>query len=80
MKGIPYDSPEMGYNVPSCNFLRLWKSEAEESFDFKAFNHGDYDKAVDYKVKSENLCKVLYPNDAVVEGKKLRLKQQYFFA
>ncbi len=79
VKGIPYDSPEMGYNVPSCNFLRLWKSEAEESFDFKAFNHGDYDKAVDYKVKSENLCKVLYPNDAVVEGKKLRLKQQYFF-
>lgn len=79
VKGIPYDSPVMGYNVPSCNFLRLWKSEAEESFDFSSFNHGDYYKAVDYKVKSENISKVLYPNDEMVEGKKLRLKQQYFF-
>jgi starch phosphorylase len=79
VKGIPYDSPEMGYNVPSCNFLRLWKSEAEESFDLSSFNHGDYYKAVDYQVKSENICKVLYPNDEMLEGKKLRLKQQYFF-
>ena len=77
--GIPYDSPVMGYRVPSCNFLRLWKSEAEESFDFKSFNQGDYYKAVDYKVKSENICKILYPNDEMMEGKKLRLKQQYFF-
>jgi starch phosphorylase len=77
--GIPYDSPVMGYNVPSCNFLRLWKSEAEESFDFSSFNQGDYYKAVDYKVKSENISKVLYPNDEMLEGKKLRLKQQYFF-
>jgi starch phosphorylase len=79
VKGIPHDTPVMGYKVPSCNFLRLWKSEAEESFDFSAFNHGDYYKAVDYKVKSENISKVLYPNDEVLEGKKLRLKQQYFF-
>jgi starch phosphorylase len=79
VKGIPYDSPVMGYNVPSCNFLRLWKSEAEESFDFSSFNQGDYYKAVDYKVKSENISKVLYPNDEMLEGKKLRLKQQYFF-
>ena len=77
--GIPYDSPVMGYNVHNCNFLRLWKSEAEESFDFSSFNHGDYYKAVDYKVKSENISKVLYPNDEMLEGKKLRLKQQYFF-
>jgi len=77
--GIPYDTPIMGYEVPSCNFLRLWKSEAEESFDFSSFNQGDYYKAVDYKVKSENICKVLYPNDEMLEGKKLRLKQQYFF-
>ena len=77
--GIPYDTPIMGYNVPSCNFLRLWKSEAEESFDFSSFNKGDYYKAVDYKVKSENISKVLYPNDEMLEGKKLRLKQQYFF-
>ena len=78
--GIPYDTPIMGYNVPSCNFLRLWKAEAEESFDFSSFNQGDYYKAVDYKVKSENISKVLYPNDEMLEGKKLRLKQQYFFA
>jgi len=77
--GIPCDTPVMGYRVPSCNFLRLWKSEAEESFDFKSFNQGDYYKAVDYKVKSENISKVLYPNDEMLEGKKLRLKQQYFF-
>jgi starch phosphorylase len=77
--GIPYDTPVMGYHVPNCNFLRLWKSEAEESFDFKSFNLGDYYKAVEYKVKSENISKVLYPNDEMMEGKKLRLKQQYFF-
>jgi len=77
--GIPCDTPIMGYHVPSCNFLRLWKSEAEESFDFSSFNQGDYYKAVDYKVKSENISKVLYPNDEMLEGKKLRLKQQYFF-
>jgi glycogen phosphorylase len=77
--GIPYDTPIMGYKVNSCNFLRLWKSEAEESFDFSSFNQGDYYKAVDYKVKSENISKVLYPNDEMLEGKKLRLKQQYFF-
>ncbi len=79
VKGIPYNTPVMGYNVSSCNFLRLWKSEAEESFDFSSFNKGDYYKAVDYKVKSENISKVLYPNDEMIEGKKLRLKQQYFF-
>lgn len=77
--GIPYDTPIMGYRVHSCNFLRLWKSEAEESFDFSSFNQGDYYKAVDYKVKSENISKVLYPNDEMLGGKKLRLKQQYFF-
>jgi len=77
--GIPYDTPVMGYHVSSCNFLRLWKSEAEESFDFSSFNQGDYYKAVDYKVKSENISKVLYPNDEMLQGKKLRLKQQYFF-
>lgn len=79
VKGIPYDTPVMGYNVPSCNFLRLWKSEAEESFDFSSFNQGDYYMAVDNKVKSENISKVLYPNDETLAGKKLRLKQQYFF-
>ncbi|MFH0758442.1 MAG: glycogen/starch/alpha-glucan phosphorylase [Bacteroidota bacterium] len=79
VKGIPYDTPVMGYRVHSCNFLRLWKAEAEESFDFSSFNQGDYYMAVDYKVKSENISKVLYPNDEMLAGKKLRLKQQYFF-
>jgi len=79
VSGIPYDTSEMGYKVSSCNFLRLWKSEAVESFDFSSFNHGNYYKAVKTKVKSENISKVLYPNDEMLQGKKLRLKQQYFF-
>nr|WP_321452921.1 glycogen/starch/alpha-glucan phosphorylase [uncultured Carboxylicivirga sp.] len=80
VKGIPFDTSEMGYDVDSCNFLRLWKSEAVESFDFASFNHGDYYKAVMEKVESENISKVLYPNDEKLEGKQLRLKQQYFFS
>ncbi len=79
VKGIPYDTSEMGYQVASCNFLRLWKSEAVESFDFSSFNHGDYLKAVMEKVESENISKILYPNDEMAQGKELRLKQQYFF-
>ncbi|HOY40155.1 MAG: glycogen/starch/alpha-glucan phosphorylase [Bacteroidales bacterium] len=79
IKGIPYDTPELGYKVQSCNFLRLWRSEAVESFDFSAFNHGDYFRAVNEKMLSENISKVLYPNDESSQGKELRLKQQYFF-
>lgn len=79
VKGLPYDTPELGYRVNSCNFLRLWKSEAVESFDFMAFNHGDYFRAVQEKMVSENISKVLYPNDESDQGKELRLKQQYFF-
>ncbi|MGV8135022.1 MAG: glycogen/starch/alpha-glucan phosphorylase [Mangrovibacterium sp.] len=79
VKGIPYDTFEMGYQASSCNILRLWKSEAIESFDFSSFNHGDYLRAVMEKVESENICKVLYPNDETDQGKELRLKQQYFF-
>jgi len=59
--------------------LRLWKAEAVESFDFQAFNQGDYYDAVDEKMVSENLTKVLYPNDEPWVGKRLRLEQQYFF-
>lgn len=79
VKGIPYDTPIMGYRVNNCNFLRLWKSDASDSFDLSSFNVGDYYTAVDAQVKSENICKVLYPNDENLDGKKLRLKQQYFF-
>ena len=68
-----------GYRVNTCDRLRLWKAEASESFDFYAFNIGDYYGAVEEKVGSENLTKVLYPNDGTGEGRRLRLKQQHFF-
>jgi starch phosphorylase len=79
VKGIAFDTPILGYRVNTCNVLRLWKAEAPESFDFQAFNVGDYYRAVDEKVYSENITKVLYPNDEPVQGKQLRLEQQYFF-
>ena len=79
VKGVPYDTPVLGYRVNTCNTLRLWKSEAVESFDFQGFNIGDYYGAVEQKVISETLSKVLYPNDEPEVGKRLRLAQQYFF-
>jgi len=79
IKGIAYDTSITGYGVGITNFLRLWKSEAVESFDFQAFNVGDYYKAVDEKIVSETVSKVLYPNDEPEIGKLLRLAQQYFF-
>jgi len=79
VKGTPYDTPISGYRVNTCNTLRLWKAEAVESFDFQAFNTGDYYRAVEDKVGSENLTKILYPNDEPEVGKRLRLEQQYFF-
>ncbi len=79
VKGVPYDTPISGYRVNTTNTLRLWKAEAPESFDFQAFNVGDYYGAVDAKIISENLTKVLYPNDEPIQGKQLRLEQQYFF-
>ena len=79
VKGVAYDTPIPGYHVGMTNQLRLWKAEAVESFDFDAFNTGDYDRAVLDKITSENLTKVLYPNDNISQGKQLRLEQQYFF-
>jgi starch phosphorylase len=79
VRGIAYDTPVPGYRVPTTNLLRLWKAEAAESFDFQAFNVGDYYGAVDQKVASETISKVLYPNDEPEVGKQLRLAQQYFF-
>jgi starch phosphorylase len=79
VKGVAYDTPVLGYRVPTCNTLRLWKSEAVESFDFQDFNVGDYYGAVAEKTLSETLSKVLYPNDEPEVGKRLRLAQQYFF-
>src|SRR5688572_7801589 len=79
VRGIAYDTPVPGYLAPTANLLRLWKAEATESFDFDAFNIGDYYGAVDQKVESETISKVLYPNDEPEAGKELRLAQQYFF-
>ncbi|MBO4123636.1 glycogen/starch/alpha-glucan phosphorylase [Cupriavidus gilardii] len=77
--GVPFDSPILGYRVNTVNTLRLWRAEATEAFDFGVFNRGDYLGAVSKKVTSENLTKVLYPNDETEQGKELRLEQQYFF-
>ena len=77
--GVPHDVPVLGYRVNTCNRLRLWRADATESFNFYAFNIGDYYGAVEEKVGSETLSKVLYPNDGTDEGRRLRLKQQHFF-
>ena len=77
--GIPYDTLILGYRTNTANTLRLWRAEAPESFDFAIFNSGDYYGAVNQKVISENMSKVLYPNDEQLRGKELRLEQQYFF-
>jgi glycogen phosphorylase len=79
VNGVPYDTPILGYKVNTANILRLWKAEAPESFNFQAFNLGDYYGAVNAKVVTENITKVLYPNDENFKGKELRLEQQYFF-
>jgi starch phosphorylase len=79
VRGTAYDTPVPGYQNNTVNLLRLWKAEAVESFDFQAFNTGDYYGAVLAKVVSENITKVLYPNDESPQGKQLRLQQQYFF-
>ncbi len=71
VRGVAYDSPVAGYAVNQANMLRLWSAEACESFDFQAFNQGDYYSAIDEKVASENLTKVLYPNDEPLQGKRL---------
>jgi glycogen phosphorylase len=77
--GIPYDVPVPGYGTDNVNILRLWKAEASEAFNLEAFNAGDYFGAVANKMVSENISKVLYPNDNTPQGKELRLQQQYFF-
>lgn len=80
IKGIPYDTPIVGFGNKKTIMMRLWKAEAIESFDFQDFNMGDYDAAVEEKVASETITKILYPNDETDAGKQLRLMQQYFFA
>ncbi len=77
--GVAYDTPILGYGVHTANTLRLWSAQAPDAFDFASFNAGDYTRAVLHKVQSETLSKVLYPNDELEQGKRLRLSQQIFF-
>ena len=77
--GMPYDTPVAGFRNDTVNTLRLWRARATSEFDLGVFNAGDYLRAVEQKDVSENISKVLYPNDSYPEGKELRLKQQYFF-
>ena len=79
VKGVPYDVPVAGYGTKTTNFLRLWSAVAAEEFDLDAFQVGEYWRAVESKIRSENLTKVIYPNDTSPAGKQLRLEQQYFF-
>jgi starch phosphorylase len=79
VKGVAHDTAVAGYRSGGVSILRLWKSEAVASFDFQVFNAGEYYKAVDDKIVSETITKVLYPNDEPDIGKRLRLAQQYFF-
>lgn len=76
---MAYDTPIAGFGNNTVNNLRLWAAKSTREFDFEYFNHGDYIRAVQDKQKTETISKVLYPNDNVLQGKELRLKQEYFF-
>src|SRR5690606_47763 len=75
---MAYDIPVPGYRSPTVNTLRLWSAKATQEFDITFFNRGDYIKAVEQKSQTENITRVLYPNDDQLAGKELRLKQEYF--
>src|SRR5579885_3504356 len=76
--GIPTDMPVVGYLGQTVNWLRLFTARSSEDFDIEIFNRGDYIRAVEQKIQSENISRVLYPSDSVVSGKELRLVQEYF--
>ena len=77
---MAYDTPIPGYQTQSVNTLRLWTAKSSREFDLKFFNEGNYIRAVEKKMQSETISKVLYPADNVIEGKELRFKQEYFLA
>ena len=79
VRGVPHDTPILGYRTNTANTMRLWSAQAVQSFVFETFNQGDFFGAVSDKVASENISKILYPNDEAAQGKQLRLAQQYFF-
>ncbi|MBI3106900.1 MAG: glycogen/starch/alpha-glucan phosphorylase, partial [Candidatus Rokubacteria bacterium] len=76
---MAYDTPIPGYATSTVNNMRLWAAKATREFDLRYFNEGNYIRSVQDKNESENLSKVLYPNDTTAMGRELRLKQQYFF-
>jgi starch phosphorylase len=76
---MAYDVPVPGYGTETVNNLRLWSAKASREFDLRHFNDGNYERAVEERVDTETISKVLYPNDASASGRELRLKQQYFF-
>ncbi|MCL2740332.1 MAG: glycogen/starch/alpha-glucan phosphorylase, partial [Oscillospiraceae bacterium] len=76
---VPYDTPIIGYNSKTVNTLRLWSARSPKHFDMNLFSSGSYSKAMEEKELAELLSKVLYPEDNHLEGKNLRLRQQYFF-
>src|SRR5712671_6947883 len=76
--GMPNDMPVAGYGGRTVNFLRLFSARSSEDFDIEIFNRGDYIRAVEQKIASENISRVLYPSDSVLSGKELRLVQEYF--
>ena len=79
VEAMAYDTPVPGYRNDVINSLRLWSAKATKEFDIATFNRGDYVDAVHDKTESENLARVLYPNDQVAQGRELRLRQEYFF-
>ncbi len=80
VKAVPYDMPIFGCKTENVGTLRLWQAEPVKEFDFDTFNNQDYLEASKEKIYAEDISRVLYPNDDTDEGKKLRLKQQYFFS
>jgi starch phosphorylase len=76
--GLPHDMPVAGYGGQTVNYLRLFSARSSEDFDIEIFNRGDYIRAVEQKIQSENISRVLYPSDSVLSGKELRLIQEYF--
>jgi starch phosphorylase len=76
--GVPYDLPIVGRGGNTVNYLRLFSARSSSEFDMTIFNTGDYVRAVQEKISSENISKVLYPSDAAPSGRELRLLQEYF--
>ncbi|MGN0692217.1 MAG: glycogen/starch/alpha-glucan phosphorylase [Oscillospiraceae bacterium] len=79
VKAVPYDTPIIGFGGKAVNTLRLWQSESVKGFDFGAFDNQEYIKASEDDIMAESITQVLYPNDNTEKGRRLRLKQQYFF-